>query len=504
MAVKEEVVSSNRVSWDVMFFDDLINHDGFLITDPDTVSLDGRKEKTMYGPRSPLYGTTYGDEQAFLERHSCKCGAFKGYQFKGELCPLCNTRIEAKDPDIKKTGWISLGDNLIIAPYWYKLFIKLIGKKPFLDMIDTTERVDSNGNRSHLEAGKDYTPVTPYSMYGIDGFYENFDEIMDYFASKKKNKASDFEKCKKEKRKVFTHHIPVYSTFLRPQSSTSDTFYYNGVDKHINPLFNLSESIKDCEPIEHVYYQNKIQERANLIWDYNFDIINHKEGFIRNKLIAGSLNWTSRCVIVPDPTLRVDEVDISYQAFRILFKYRIIYYLMKLGNIPLSSAYYRWKAAYKFDSYVHKVMNYIVSAEKPRIFLNRNPTLNLYSMLLLKIRKVKDDPHRTTLSVPLTILPGLNADFDGDILNLIAIFDEAMIDMYKKFDPIQSYMFNRHTGGLNKNFGLTKGQITNLYQFATYKEEEGIVQPDTEKLMVYINNLKEEYENRPPRIIYPH
>ena len=116
------------------------------------------------------------------------------------------------------------------------------------------------------------------------------------------------------------------------------------------------------------------------------------------------------CVITPDPTLEVNEVDLSYQAFRILFKYRIIYYLMKIDNIPLAKAYYRWKDAYRFDPYLYKIMMLVIKREHVRIILNRNPTINLYSVLELKIRRVKDDWQRTTLSVPLHILPGLNAD----------------------------------------------------------------------------------------------
>jgi hypothetical protein len=83
---------------------------------------------------------------------------------------------------------------------------------------------------------------------------------------------------------------------------------------------------------------------------------------------------------------------------------------MKILNISLSDAYMMWKDAYKKDDYVLSIMNYIVKKEKPRILLNRNPTINLYSMLMLRIRRVKDDWKRTTLSVPLFILAGLNAD----------------------------------------------------------------------------------------------
>ena len=45
---------------------------------------------------------------------------------------------------------------------------------------------------------------------------------------------------------------------------------------------------------------------------------------------------------------------------------------------------------------------------------------NYYSMLLMKIRTVKKDVTDFTMSIPLSILPGLNADFDGDeyILNV--------------------------------------------------------------------------------------
>ena len=57
---------------------------------------------------------------------------------------------------------------------------------------------------------------------------------------------------------------------------------------------------------------------------------------------------------------------------------------------------------------------FIVKKDKPMVLINRNPTLNFYSMLLMKIRQVKHDGDDYTLSVGLSILPGLNADFDGD------------------------------------------------------------------------------------------
>ena len=31
-----------------------------------------------------------------------------------------------------------------------------------------------------------YTPLSPYAAIGIDGFFEKYDEILDYFGKKKK------------------------------------------------------------------------------------------------------------------------------------------------------------------------------------------------------------------------------------------------------------------------------------------------------------------------------
>ena len=48
---------------------------------------------------------------------------------------------------------------------------------------------------------------------------------------------------------------------------------------------------------------------------------------------------------------------------------------MTINDIQLSKAYDMWKRAYKFDNHVYEVMSYIVQKDKPRILINRNPTL---------------------------------------------------------------------------------------------------------------------------------
>lgn len=286
----KQIVRVKRCSWDVMFYDDIMTGNGFIISEPAEVKIDREKKKSLYGPQSPLYGTTYEDEQAFIERYRCDCGEFKGKQFEGETCPICGTKISFKGNNIKMTGWICTGTTKFINPYYYELLMKAIGKKVFPDIIECKQRVDVDGHRSRYVPDENTEPLSPYSGFGIEEFMNQYDNILTYFQSVKKNKADDLEWLKENKSKVFASHIPIYTTLLRPQSVTSDTFYYNGIDREINPLFNLSESIKDCNPIEKPFILYRIQERVNKMFKFNFELINGKDGFIRDKLLGGSLN----------------------------------------------------------------------------------------------------------------------------------------------------------------------------------------------------------------------
>lgn len=412
-------VKFRRMNWDAEFYYDLLNGRGFVITEPAEMSLDGTKRKSLDGPQSPRYGTSYEDEQSFVERYRCECGGFVGRQFEGEICPICGKPVTYKDSDINVTGWISLGDNRVINPYYYNIFCKNLGQTIFPDMIYARYKVNTDGHQEiATEEDADYKPLSPFSGFGIDYFYEHYEEVLEYFKGVRKNKAKSIDLLLKQKRQAFTSHIPIASTLLRPQSITSDTFYFNSMDKEINTLFSLSENIKNCEEIERDYILHRIQTRINNIWDMYFDTLNLKEGFIRGEILGGSLNYTARNVIVPDPTLRDDQIDLSYHTFLAVFKYKIIYYLMKIDDINLSKAYNIWRGATIFDRKVYDIMQFIVENEDIRVLINRNPTLNFYSMLLMHIRKIKPDGDDYSLSVPLSI-----KNPNGKVESIINLFN---------------------------------------------------------------------------------
>lgn len=470
----KQFVKARRRNWDADYYLDLMTGEGFQITEPAGFSLNGSKQKSLYGARSPLFGTNYEDEQAYMERYRCECGRFKSQMFEGEICPFCKTKVEFRDTNIKMTGWINFGTHILINPYFYRVLCQAIGTKVFEEIIKSRYKVNRDGNIEDItedDIGESF--LSPFSLIGIRGFFERYEEILAYFKKKNKKKAKTIDLLLTKKRFVFTSHIPIYSTMLRQQSITSDTFYFKGIDKLINTLFSLSEILKNgVEDIELNYILERSQEKVNKMWDMNFDLIDQKEGFIRGRVLGGPVNYIARNVIIPDPTLYDNEIDLSYHTFLVLFSYKIMYYLMKIEKIPLSRAYERWEQAYIFDETIYEIMLLIIQVEKPRVIINRNPTLNYYSILLMKIRTVKKDSNDFTMSVPLSILNGLNADFDGDILNIIAVIDKAFLYMFRKFDPITRMIISRDNSLINEYFTISKGEKITLYNFLTIGKTE--------------------------------
>lgn len=380
----KQKVRIRRRNWDVDSILDITTGHGFYITEPADITLDGEKKKSLYGPQSPLYGTDYSDEQAFSERYRCDCGEIQGKVFEGETCPFCGTKIEFKDTDVNFCGWIMLPHgHKIIAPHYYNILMSIIGKKAFPDIIQIKQKVDRDGRHSiaELQDLENVEITSPFMGIGIIEFRKRFVEIMEYYRKQKKNKASSIDLVLKERLAVFTSAIPIYTTALRPQSVTSDTYYFTSIDKQINPLISLRDDLYNCMDIEIPLVLNRIQTRVNAIWDFNFDLLNSKEGLIRDQLLGGALNLTSRNVIVPDPTLHDNEVDISYHTAHGLFKFKIIHYLMKLNDISLADAHSIWMTGVGFSEQVYQVMKFIVDYDKPKMLINRNPTLNDFGVV---------------------------------------------------------------------------------------------------------------------------
>jgi hypothetical protein len=115
---------------------------------------------------------------------------------------------------------------------------------------------------------------------------------MTYYKGKRKQKAELIDRLIEEKDKVWTSKLPVYSTVLRPQGITSESYYFSPLDKQIHPLTNITLNLKKASPIEVPLYLYQAQMRANELWTINFGLIDGKHGWTRAQCLGGEWNYS--------------------------------------------------------------------------------------------------------------------------------------------------------------------------------------------------------------------
>ena len=287
-----------RIKFERMDFESEWAHDmatgkGFLITEQPFSDVD-KTIRNMDGPRSPRFGTTYGDVNEFMDRYTCQCGKCIGATFEGETCPYCGTTIEYKDIDIGTTGWLNFYPYHIINPLYFHRLQSALSKKVVENLISNENIITSQGIiRKHNESIEVKKASLMYHNIGLKEFYDHYEEIMLYYKGKRKQKADLIDSLIRDKHKVWTSKLPVYSTVLRPQGLTTESYYFSPQDKHIHPLTSITINLKKALAIEVPLYLYQAQMRANELWGINFTLIDGKHGWIRANVMGGETNFSA-------------------------------------------------------------------------------------------------------------------------------------------------------------------------------------------------------------------
>lgn len=481
---EQKGVSLTRLNWEETKDSDLALNRGFIVREKAFT----KETKNMEGMHSPRFSTDWEDEDAFAERYRCECGKLTGRLYEGDICKHCKKPVLFKDIDLRMTAWIDLGDYKIIHPIYYKFLKSGIGKGQFEEIINFVPEYTVDGG---IQTNK--KPKSPFASIGLIEFYNRFEEIIEYYKRKNKkakNKLMVLNICLQEKDAVFSSFIPVYHAELRPVSFKGESFAYGKADRLYNTLYSQSVLLRDNDSLnkrknsamrksgeekerslQRLTYPSilaNIQSRLMALWDVIFEQINSKEGQVRNQVLGGKVDYSGRSVIIPDPTLKPDEIRICYLTMLELCRYEIIGYLSALRNISISEANDIWAMArIKFDENIYQIMVYMVNNKRVYFDINRNPTINYGSYLTLRCVEVKRDLNTDyTMSLSLAILTILNADFDGDTLNQFLLKGLEFIRFHDEaFNPSKNMFISRNNGLFNTEMNLIKDEIIGLWQF---------------------------------------
>lgn len=473
-----------RINLDEERIKDINTNNGFIIKTSQALKKDLKSDDSIYSSR---FGPTLQDQNPFINRYSCKCGHYKGAIYDGQICEYCHEKVKYLSDNFEYFGWIVIKEPFcLIHPNLYKSLQKLIGPKNFDGIINCNDELDENGHVIEKEPPKD----NPFFGIGICGFRDRFQEVCDYYLNKNPNKKDYYDDIMLNKDKVFTHSIPVYTTQLRPYSVDENNFTFEGNNATYNMLASLASRLnrgnewirRKGKPNKQILYA--MQTNFNSIYSEEEKVLSSKKGLVRS-LIGGRCNFCSRVVIIPDNDLKIDEVGLPYGTLIEWFQQIIINMLTKTGKYP-SEAYKIWNnARNRFNEDIYNIIKTIIETQYISIFLNRNPSIGTPSILHMRVVKVN---RNYTCSVPLEILRGLGADFDGDTLNAMWIINKNMANIAKRiFNPRYAGQISRNDGFFNSDVSPQTDTIICLNTFNSIGSK-GYMDEQLQKIQMMMNS----------------
>lgn len=352
---------------------------GFIINKPQkTTKKDMKDPNSIYSSR---FGQTLGDVHPFADRYRCKCRDLTGRKNIGILCPRCKERVRYVDDDYDYFGFMALQENFhVIHPNLYKSIEFYIGKDNLAKILDYNVEKDIDG---HIIQNTEVNKNEPFRGIGMIEFKERFDEILDFYRTinraKTGSKKEEYYQDIKENRDIiFTQTIVVMTTLLRPFQITGKGFSFEKTNSIYNMMARLVAHINNNK----LRINRKRKQKNQLLWDLQCkqqelyqeieDILSGKKGIIKG-LLGGRYQFTSRDVIIPDKTLRIDEVSLPYVALVELLQQTIVNLLQKIYNLSCNDAYNIWyNANFTRDNRVVSIIENLIKKRKIHVLINRN------------------------------------------------------------------------------------------------------------------------------------
>lgn len=441
--------------------------------------------KAENGIFSPKYGQNLSDMDTLINKYRCNCGRTQYKVHLGITCPWCKSKVRPINDNFDTYGWLVIKDKdmHVIHPNLYKNIEALVGGTDILiNILDKKAEVDEdghpipdvpdkpesakNGNKAHNRKLKNIRrrergANEPFYGIGMTEFYNRFDEIMQWYYEKssgKPQKKAHYDRIYEDRDKVFTHCIPVFTTHLRPYELTDNVkFSFEGVNSNYNMMSRLTTDLNKCGDLRinrHPQYVDNLlwslQRQWNDLYKEIDIILSGKKGNIR-LLSGGRCNFSGRSVIIQNPKLRADQVILPYSFLVIVLEQQIKNILVKTYGVSYDDAHIRWSRAIDDPDKVIIQIIYGLIKSRPEglpVIINRNPSIQRGSLLQMFCIDMSFD---YTMSLPLSVLVPLAADFDGDVLNIFYIINEAFYQRcFQVLNPRNSMYIDNNDGFANR------------------------------------------------------
>ena len=496
------------------FKKDIATGKGIILKSPE--AFDKRGEKIYDGLQSPFFGADYNNDSEFNARYSCACGKLVGAMYDDGMtvCPECGTLVEFSETDLKKFGWVYFHEYKVLTPIYHAKLTSLLGSsdgKSYLDMIIKVKnkRIGEEHTDDEIDMINKYG--CPYIGKGLTWLSEHIDDVLEWYMKKRGNKKEDkkselYRELKEDKFKMFTKALPVYSSALRTEMPGEKecklykmkiNTIFQAIIRCSNDIYNIihrprviecGDKLPQTDQEDIDILLAKIQEHAYAIFHEEFAAIDGKHGIIQAKLIGGRHDFTSRTIIVPGGhVLGADEVCLPYLSFLFLYKNEIINEYRRVFGCGIYEANnIIMRAADSFNPDVYKIMEIVLEERRNHnlydLVISRNPCINVGSHGGFKVAYIKPNIEDKTLTINTRVLATMNADFDGDQVNIYRILGAQIPKIIKALDPKTQLYIDGRTGYANSAMLPSKDEIAVINELFTLTDKQPLMNnglPDT-------------------------
>lgn len=434
----------------------------------------------------------------------CECGQLKGNYFIGKTCQTCHTEVRPNFVDeLRHKVWISTPRSVeaFIHPIIYfnvSTWLSYGKKRSYLDdLLNPDSKMPEEVEKVFQGRGFNYV-------------HANWDFIMDYFLNvhpkTRKKKQVPYMRMFLEyyRHLVFPSYLPILSNELHPITREGKSLKYTD-----DSSSDILQAIIDLATIEFsetatVVSQKKIEQvtfNSYMAYiEYLKKIIRKKlsvkKAMLRHHIFGTRLHGTFRSVIVPIMGEHYgDELHLPWNVGVSTYKLMIINVLMNKKDYSMVDALAKVsRAMITYDYEIDQIIQLLISecgyreydkdAKKYNwinlkglpVLWDRNPSLKMGSIQLLYVTKVKPslkappeeyeevDIIDQTVGMSTMVVSDPNADFDGDALNGIALYEVGEVKKFLSFHPINR-MLSTKSPEAGTSIALAKQEVLLLNGF---------------------------------------
>jgi len=425
---------------------------------------------------------------------SCFCGAVSANYLKGGICNLCDTEVKDRFGDFKPFVWMKRikGAPPFIAPWFVASIDKLMGKSNERSILrwfgDTTYNPPLPPSKSTVpseEALYDKVKLLPKFERSYGFFINNLEDILLCILSykqhaKDKSKRIQYmiEVYRNHKDDILTDIVPVTHKDLIIEEKSSKGSY---VKASRSQVINVAETfMRYCNSDKKIYRDRAtalaVQSLADMTVGIMKDFVSGKTGLVRKQIMGARLHFSFRQVLTPIMGVHsYDECHMSWRSAVVVFRPHIINKLYKEGYSNKEVNRMMYKALTIFDAHIHSIMNDLINESENGVptWVQRNPSQNSASILIVRITKIKTNPEDTTVSLSALLFPFMNGDIDGDELNYHLLLDKKMYKLLECLRPHNDVVDASYSPmDLYGKIGVSETSVATITNKLTYEKNK--------------------------------